>query len=272
MAENFSLKEKFQKLYDEGQNDYEIAHDLKIDIQTIRNWRTRRGLPQRRNRALRSWMDIPLGGGHTPREVLQSIAKPLGITAHDIEFILTRVDKLKTTGVIRGRNYESIILTAAFLYLRWQGSQRRPMSVKKFIEVTGISKSRLLMTSRLFKAANLYPKHLLQPEELLEGTWSSLKQRYAFPDTIKTETLKLIEVCTERAKRVGRTPTQAPIVAACVYIVCNVAGIWITQEELADIFGVTTVSIRSIRKMLDSCLNGDDVSDNTGFQPSNNQT
>jgi len=197
MVDKFSfLSKKFQAMYNEGKSYDKIATELKISIPTIQLWRTKLGLPPRRTRARRSWMDVPTGKGVTPREIVQSIAKPLGITQHDIEFILTRVDKLKSKGHVRGRRYEHIILAAAFLYLRWEGSGRRPVTATKFIGICqdfNISRAALLRTCRLFTSAGLYPKKHLRPEVLLKRIWKSLQEEYGLPETIKKRILTLVK-------------------------------------------------------------------------------
>lgn len=254
MVDKFSvLSKKFQAMYNQGEPYEEITRELGINVLTIQKWREKLGLPPRRNRNPRSWMDVRTVKGHTPREILQSVAKPLGITEHDIEFILTRVDKLKTKGFIRGRRYEHIILAAAFMYLRWEGSGRRPVSTTKFVEVCmdfNLSRSALHQICRLFTNAGLFPKDHLRPETLLERTWRSLQQEHVLPETLKTRILALIQKVCAHSKLAGHAPNTSTIVAACVYVACVESGHSITQGELDRFFGVTEVSIRNGIKIL----------------------
>ena len=85
MTDKFSsLSKRFQTMYNEGKSYGEISKELGISVITILDWRKKLGLPSRRNRNPRSWMDVPAVKGLSPREMLQSIAKPLGLTQHDI--------------------------------------------------------------------------------------------------------------------------------------------------------------------------------------------
>lgn len=244
MVDKFSyLGKKFKAMYQEGKSYEEMARILNVNYLTLRNWRVKLGLPPRRDRTQRSWMDIPTGKGFTPREILQSVAKRIGITENDIEFILTRVDKLKSKGLIKGRRYEHIVLAAAFMYLRWEGSGRRPRSATEFAELCdefGLTRSALLRTCRLFTSAGLYPKERLRPETFLERSWKSFQEKYALPDAIKARITSLLKEPTIA----GRTPSAA--VAGCAYIACVESNNWITQDELSKFFGVTEVSIRNI--------------------------
>jgi len=244
MVDKFSsLNRRFQAMYREGKSYDEISRELDVNVLTLHKWRVKLGLPPRRVRDPRSWMDIPIGSGMTPREILQSIGKHLGITDHDIEFILTRVDKLKTAGLIKGRRYEHVILAAAFMYLRWEGSGRRPVSATRFSDLCkdfGLSRGGLLMLCRLFTATNLYPKERLRPEAFLERTWKSFQEKYSLSDTVKSRILTLMKdpILT------GRTPSA--VVAACAYIACIESGNRIVQDDLSEFFGVTEVSIRNV--------------------------
>src|SRR6266699_4038754 len=123
-----------------------------------------------------SWMDEKTVKGESPRQRLQRIAAAMGIHPKHIEFVLTRFGKLKDTGTVRGRAQTDLILAAAYDYLRWEGSGLQPKSPKDFIAICKgcgirITRSRLLMSSRLFKQAGLYPKTHLTVEQLLDKRW-----------------------------------------------------------------------------------------------------
>ena len=252
MADKFSiLRRRFQTLFEQGKSYSEIAEELGINVPTVNNWRIRLGIPPRRDRTPRSWMDFPIASGRTPREILQAVAKPLGITEHDIEFILTRVDKLRITGAAKGRNITHLILASAFKYLQWEGSGRRPVSPKKFVEICkdfDITRATLLRDSSLFTSVDLFPKEHLKPEMLLERTWRSLQDKYALPETIKTRILTLIKDVREHLKYTSRTPNT--VAAGCTYVACYESNQRITQGDLEEFFGVTEVTIRSMLKVL----------------------
>jgi transcription initiation factor TFIIIB Brf1 subunit/transcription initiation factor TFIIB len=251
------LSDRFKAMYLKGATYEEMSKELDVYHMTLRDWRKRMSLPPRRDRTKRSWMDVPTGTGLSPRQILASVASQIGITKNDIAFILTRVDKLKSKGLVRGRHYEHVILAAAFLYLRWEGSGRRPLSAEQFTgacEQFGLTKAALFTTSRPFLDAGLYPRKPLLTATLLDRIWKSLQDKYALPDTVKARILEL----TKEPKIKYRTPSA--ILAGCSYIACIEAGNRITQEELAGFFGVTEVSLRNIINVLrETCQEVRDV-------------
>lgn len=248
MVEKFSLLGKrFKAMYLKGVSYAEMAAELHVGHMTLRKWRTRMDLPLRRDRTQRSWMDVPTGTGLSPRQILESIASKIGITKNDIGLILIRVDKLKSKGLVRGRSYEDVILAAAFLYLRWEGSGRRPLSAEQFASICsdfGLTKPALLMAIRPFMDAGLYPKKQLHPSALLDRLWKSFQDKYQLPDTVKTRISELIK----EPKIKYRTPNA--ILAGCAYVACFEARSGITQDELSRFFGITEVSIRNTINVL----------------------
>jgi len=243
------LREKFRELYNQGATYDEIAEKLGISFLTAMDWRKKLGLPSRRSGPV-SWMDERRIDGRSPREILKSVSKPLGLTDHDIEFILTRFDKLRSKGIAHGRRLDKLILTAAYMYLRWEGSGKRPVSPGNFVHACWENSFRivgreLLMLCRLFTDAQLYPAGHLRPQQLLERWWFSLKSEYNLPDEVKAEALRIMEVprlC------LGRKPEVA--VAGSLYVACERCGTWIGQQDLADIFGISSVAVRLMIKAI----------------------
>src|SRR5256884_3221412 len=193
MTSKFSeMNEAFSRLYGRGATFEEICDRLGISIPTAQIWRKKLGLqPRSGRRGPISWMDERRIRGKSYREVLQQIAGPIGLTSKDIEFILSRFDKLKSKGKTRGRPHLHLILAAAYLYLRWESSGRDPKSPKSFMFVCKtsgfkISRSALLMSSRLFNEAGLYPQVRLTPQQLLGRLWKSLAAEYKLPESIRT--------------------------------------------------------------------------------------
>lgn len=243
LVDKYSLLSKeFKAMYLRGVSYQEMAKELDVYHMTLRDWRKRMGLPPRRDRSKRSWKDVPVGTGLSPIEILKSIANQIGITKNDIEFILTRVDKLKSRGLTKGRSFEHVILAAAFLYLRWEGSGRRPLSAEQYVSICqefGLSKSALLMDIRPFTEAGLYPRKPIFSKALLDRLWKSLQDKYALPESVKERIL----VLANEPKIKYRTPNT--VLAACTYLAAIEAGKPITQDELSRFFGVTEVTLRN---------------------------
>lgn len=209
------------------------------------------GLPSKveMSRSRLSWRDSPLAHGESPRQVLQNLSHDLAISKTEVELILTRVDKLRVKGYLRGWDMLSIILTAAILYVRWPKSKRVPLAFSRFVKMCRrkgyrITKRQIFRCSKLFKNTRLYP---VGPTavEILNGQWKYLKKEFGFPDEIKTKAVNLL---SNRQIIAGRSPQV--VIAGSLYLICKIHGFEITQLELAEMFGVTEVSIRNFFKHL----------------------
>ena len=262
MTNKFSaLKDRFSRMYQGDQTLREICAELGINLLTAYEWRKRLHLAPRRERRASpaSWMDERNIQSRSPREILSSVAEPLGLSPRDIEFILVRFEKLKSKGLHRGRAQIQLILTGAYLYVRWEASHRKPISPKNFLRICTKSKFRLdrrtlLMHCRLFQEAGLYPTAHLKPQELLERMWNSLKQEFDLTDQVKFDALQLIS----ELKLIARTPEVA--VAGCLYAAAlrcrhlgHSVGV-VTQKELADSLGITEVSVRNVWNLISSSI------------------
>ncbi len=245
---------RFRDLYNDGASYGKIAENLGISVITAMAWRKRLKLPPRRSKLGRgfvSWMDEAKISGKSPREVLRSVSRELGITEKDIEFILTRYDKLKSLGFVQGRNSLSLILASAYLYLRWEGSGRQPISAMSFVKVCRakrykIDRPRLLMNSRLFKEARLFPASHLRPQELLERKWMLLKREYNLPEEVKDAAICMMSVPTLIQ---GKIPEA--VAAGTLYVAAFRNGILLGQADLSQEFGITPVSLRSMKSRIE---------------------
>jgi transcription initiation factor TFIIIB Brf1 subunit/transcription initiation factor TFIIB len=254
------MKRRFIEMYENGTTYREICAELGISILTAHGWRKRLGLPPRRERRAGplSWMDVRHLQGQSPREILEKVAGPLKLSRKDIEFILVRVEKLKSKGLHRGRSLIHLILAAAYLYVRWEGSGKQPVSPKNFERICHnsgfkLGRRNLLMLSRLFTEAALYPATCLKPQQLLDRMWISLREELHLPEEVKSKADKLIV----QFKFVGRSPEVA--VAGCLYAAVVAQGIRsVTQKLLAEMLGVTEVSVRNAWHLISPSLAAED--------------
>jgi len=258
MTEKFTrFKGKFTEMYHDGLTYAEICAELRINVLTALDWRKKLGLPPRRRTGPLSWMDEKRIDGKSPREILGKVAKPLGLSPKDIEFILVRFEKLKSKELHRGRSQIRLILALTYSYLRWESSGRKPISPKNFVLICEtndlrINRQTLLRYERLLKQEGLYPATHLKPHELLERMWSSVKDEFSLPERVKATALELMS----QFKFTGRSPEV--VAATCLYVAAPRCGAFsLTQRDLADTFGVTEVSIRNAKNTIDSALLGE---------------
>ena len=256
MTDKFTIhRQKFASMYQDGHSYENICKTLRVSIQTAQDWRRKLGLPPRRREGPLSWMDERKVQGRSPREILQKIAGPIGLFPKDIELILTRFAKLKDLGYVQGRRQIQLILAAAYLYLRWEGSGRRPKSPKNFLVICKsggfrMDRSTLQGCARLFKEAGLYPTSHLTPRQLFERLWYHLREEYRLPESVRSIALELMSI----QELVGRSPEV--VVAACLYLGALEKSIHLRQKELAEEFGITEVSLRNVKKVVDRSRQG----------------
>jgi transcription initiation factor TFIIIB Brf1 subunit/transcription initiation factor TFIIB len=74
--------------------------------------------------------------------------------------------------------------------------------------------------------------------------WPSLKRECELAEEVKTAALELMS----QPELMGRSPEV--IVAACLYKAAQKGPAYLTQRELADKFGVTEVSIRNVKNLI----------------------
>jgi transcription initiation factor TFIIIB Brf1 subunit/transcription initiation factor TFIIB len=255
MISKFSrFENRFRDLYEAGATYSEIAEKLGISILTVNEWRDKLDLPRRRRQGPLSWMDVRKVAGMSPREILEPLGDDLGFTRNEIPMILIRYDKLKQLGQCQGRNQVHLMLTAAYLYLRWEGSGRQPYSATKFVEVCQsngyrISRATLLRLSRLFKDAKLFPSVALTPGRFLDRKWNTLKAKHDLPEDVRTIAVQLMLLPNFA---LGKSPEA--VVSACVYVAALKRGIELNQHDLCAELGTTTISLRNVRRALEKIL------------------
>jgi len=242
---------KFAEMYNDGLTYDEICSKLDICLWTALRWRNELGLPsRRRTNGSVSWMDEKKIQGNSPREILEKIAGPLGLSPKDIELILVRFGKLKSRGTSRGRSQIELILTAAYLYVRWDESGKQPVSPYDFLAICwesgfDISRRNLHMHCRLFRDANLFPRSRLNPQQLLVRKWNSIKTKLGISDETKTTALELI------SKTNWRATTAEAASAASLYKATQLTSQWVTQAQLAQEFGITEATLRNAVKLIE---------------------
>lgn len=244
-------KETFARMYEDGLTYNQICSKLNICLLSAYEWRKKLGLPPRQERVGPvSWMDEKTIQGRSPQEILKKIARPLGLSSGDIKLILVRFGKLRSRGKAQGRSQIELILTAAYLYVRWYPSGKQPVSPHDFLTICRrggfqISRSALLMHCRLYHDANLFPRDHLKPQQFLERRWNSIKAKRGLSEEVRARALEIMS----RSKWGGRTPEAAS--AGCLYVAARLVSQPITQDELAEEFGITEATLRNVVKSIE---------------------
>ncbi|MFC1648805.1 transcription initiation factor IIB family protein [Nanoarchaeota archaeon] len=149
-------------------------------------------------------------------------------------------------GLVRGRSMESVVAGALYAACRRHDV---PRTLDELSEAAGIEKKEIGRTYR-FVTRELGIKILpSNPADYIPRFASALKLS---PET-QSRSIEIIEVAQDMELTSGRGPTG--IAAAALYVAALLNGEKRTQREVADVAGVTEVTIRNRYKELLEELN-----------------
>ncbi len=149
-------------------------------------------------------------------------------------------------GLVRGRSMESVVAGALYAACR---AHEIPRTLDELSEASGIDKKEIGRTYRFITRElniRILPSN---PMDYLSRFSSSLKLS---PET-QTKSVDLLELAQKKELTSGRGPTG--IAAAALYVAALLNGEKRTQREVADVAGVTEVTIRNRYKELLKELN-----------------
>ncbi len=144
-------------------------------------------------------------------------------------------------GLVRGRSMESVVAGAIYAACR---RHEVPRTLEEMSEVSGIDKKEIGRTYRFITREleiNIMPSN---PVDYIARFASSLNLG---PDT-QTKSVEILEMARNAELTSGRGPTG--IAAAALYVAALINGEKRTQREVADVAGVTEVTIRNRYKEL----------------------
>lgn len=139
-------------------------------------------------------------------------------------------------GLVRGRSMESVVAGALYTACR---RHNIPRTLEEMAEASGTDKKEIGRTYR-FVTRELGIKMLpSRPGDYIPRFSSALKLS---PST-QSYSMKILEMARKKALTSGRGPTG--IAAAALYVAALIHGEKRTQREVADVAGVTEVTIRN---------------------------
>ena len=156
--------------------------------------------------------------------------------------------KAAKKNIVRGRSIESVV--AASIYI----SCRRfniPRTLDEIAEASKVSKKQIGKTYR-FLARELNVK--LKPTSPADYI-SRFASKLGLSGEAQSKAIDIIEKSKEKGLNSGRGPTG--VAAAALYIASVLLGERKTQKEVADVAGVTEVTIRNRYKELSEQLDGE---------------
>ena len=177
---------------------------------------------------------------------MERMASNLGLPKDVRETAAVIYRKAVKKNLIRGRSIEGVVAASLYAACRMLGI---PRTLEEISSVTRIKKREIGRVYRIMVRElklNIYPTN---PEDYIDRFCSRLK----LSGETKAKAYEIIRMAKERDIISGRGPTG--VAAAAIYIASIITGERRTQREVAEVAGVTEVTIRNRYKELVEKLN-----------------
>ncbi|RLI97325.1 MAG: transcription initiation factor IIB [Candidatus Aenigmatarchaeota archaeon] len=172
---------------------------------------------------------------------LQRIVSFLNLSRSIHERIARYYEEAVNKGLVRGRSIESVIAALTYAVSREFGS---PRTLDEISEASGVEKKEIGRTYR-YVARELGIRILpADPVTFVPRFCSML----GLSDKVQAKAVEILKKAKKFDVTSGKGPTG--VAAAAIYIACVLVGEKRTQREVADICGITEVTIRNRYKEL----------------------
>ncbi|MFH2101114.1 MAG: transcription initiation factor IIB, partial [Candidatus Micrarchaeota archaeon] len=167
---------------------------------------------------------------------LDRVASSLGLPENIKESAALLYRKAVKAELIRGRLIESVVAAVIYAICRIQGI---PRTLDEISRASGIEKKEIGRAYRFLKSELDVDVPLTDPAQYVPKFATALK----LGGDVQQEAVKLIKKALRKGLISGRGPTG--VAAAALYIASAMHGEKKTQKEVADVAGVTEVTIRN---------------------------
>jgi transcription initiation factor TFIIB len=167
---------------------------------------------------------------------LDRVASSLGLPDSIKESSALLYRKAVKAELIRGRRIESVVSAVVYAICRLHGI---PRTLDEIARVSGIEKKEIGRSYRFLKAGLSIEVPLTDPAEYVTKFATALK----LGGQVQEDAVKLIKKATKQGLISGRGPTG--VAAASLYIASAMHSQSKTQKDVADVAGVTEVTIRN---------------------------
>ncbi len=179
---------------------------------------------------------------------LDRVASALGLPDTTKEAAAHLYRRAVKEELIRGRLIESVVAAVIYAICRMNGI---PRTLDDIAKVSGVEKKEIGRAYRFLKKELDLDIPLTDPSTYVPKFASVLNLNHE----IQTEAIKIIKKALKKGLLSGRGPTG--VAAAAIYIAAALKGEKRTQKEVADVAGVTEVTIRNRYRELKKELNLD---------------
>jgi len=172
---------------------------------------------------------------------LSRISSYLGLSESLQESAALLYRKTVEKGLIRGRLIESVVAAIIYAVCREYGI---PRTLDEIADIAGVEKKEIGRTYRFVMHELGMKVPLTDPREYISRFVAALK----LSGKVQELAVKLLQKAISKGLVSGRGPTG--VAAAAVYIASAMVGERRTQKEVAEVAGVTEVTIRNRYKEL----------------------
>jgi len=199
------------------------THETRAKMLRLKKWQTRIGSSTEKNLKV-AMNDL--------KKIIDLLRLPQSV-AEEASYIYTLAAQ---KGLVRGRNIDSVVVASIYIALRKMGI---PRTLDEIASVTGITKKEI---SKVYRLLSKELKIKIKPIDPTDYIY-----RFANLLHLKQETLELaldlLKKAQEKKLVAGRSATG--IAAAILYIASELTKERKTQKEIAEVAGVTEVTIRN---------------------------
>ncbi|MFH1221637.1 MAG: transcription initiation factor IIB [Candidatus Micrarchaeota archaeon] len=167
---------------------------------------------------------------------MDRVASALGLPENIKESAALLYRKAVKDELIRGRLIESVVAAVIYAICRMRGI---PRTLDEISKMSGIEKKEIGRAYRFLKAELKIDVPLTDPSQYVPKFATALKLN----GEVQDDAVKLIKKALRKGLISGRGPTG--VAAAALYIASAMHGVKKTQKEVADVAGVTEVTIRN---------------------------
>ena len=148
--------------------------------------------------------------------------------------------------LLRGRSINSMVAASIYLAIRLK---KIPRTLQEILDESAENEKDIRRCYRvLIREFNIKSPNT-EPSALIPTYIATLKLG---PD-IEINSTKIVNAYSERFSTSGKDPKG--IVAGAIYLACRLKGLELTQKDIAEVVGVTEVTLRSRYKELSTKLN-----------------
>ena len=224
-----------------------MTHDKGLSTEIATGSRDGRGasIPQKNMaqiRRLRTWQKRMRISNATERNLataithINRISNAMGMGNNVKEATATIYRKAVKRNLVRGRSIETVVASCMYAACRQCGS---PRTLDEVANASGVEKKTIGRTYRMMSRQLKLKLMPTKPEDYLQRFCSDLK----VSDQVRRRAMGILRDIGDKEASSGHGPTGAA--AAAIYISCNLCHERRTQKQIADISGVTEVTIRN---------------------------